>query len=448
MNNKIIVKIVSFLLISIALLVGWFTLNKNDQIAVTTKKSMDLSGKKVVFLAVNTDIAAAKLLAQWFNEETGAVVHVKENDYDKMVDEFIKDNHSAEPLVDVVEVWQPTIAKLVNEGAVYDITDLINLNRDAIQIDDFFPKIYDKYSLYRDRRWALPYDVDTQFFYYRVSLLEKYGLQPPKTWNDVVTIAKIITENEKENGIYGYAMMGYPVPIMLVSSYVNRLSAYGGKFIDENGFPSLNTPQAVKALQSLIDIYHYSLPTPSQTDYEVSKDAFLTGRVAMVDQFTNIGVEADNIEFSSIKGDWGMVQMPSSLATKKNVANLNAGFSIAISSKSPNIEAAKEFLLFAVRPDIQKRLALSNTGMDPGRLSVVHSNEFKQMTPQVANATEKSFSGEVFSWPVHPKMLEMMEILTLEITGAFEGKKTAEEAILDTQNRWIELLGSSSKETK
>jgi multiple sugar transport system substrate-binding protein len=444
MKNNLIIKITITILITLGLFTIWYLLNQSNKTNdISSNKNRDLSGKKVVFLAVNTDIEAAKLLSQWFNEETGAVVQVKENSYDKMVDGFLDDYNSPTPQVDVVDIWQPTIAKLVENKAVLDLTDLLEANKETIKVNDFFPKIYDAYSLYKGRRWAIPFDVDTHFLFYRKSLLQKHRLNPPKTWSDVLNIAKVITEKESKNGIYGYAMMGWPVPVLLISSYVNRLSAYGGEFIDENGIPKLNTPQAIEALQAMIDIYPYSLPTPTQTDYEISMDSFLTGRVAMVDQFTNVGVSANSPEFSSIIDDWGLVQMPSSKPSQTSIASLNGGFSLAISRKAPNPEVAKAFLLFVARPDIQKKLALSNTGMDPGRISVVQCDEFKEMTPKVAKATEESFKGDIFSWPVHPQMMEMMQILTVSITDALEGRKTAKEAIVDTHNQWLKLLNSS-----
>lgn len=44
---------------------------------------------------------------------------------------------------------------------------------------------------------ALPWYADYGLFFYRKDLLDKYGLQPPKTWDDLEDTASIILTGER-----------------------------------------------------------------------------------------------------------------------------------------------------------------------------------------------------------------------------------------------------------
>ena len=57
--------------------------------------------------------------------------------------------------------------------------------------------------------YALPFVGNTQIFFYRADVFEKYGLEhPPRTWADVLHAAKTIGSGEE--GMYGYAQRPRP----------------------------------------------------------------------------------------------------------------------------------------------------------------------------------------------------------------------------------------------
>ena len=110
------------------------------------------------------------------------------------------------------------------------------------------------------KRWALPFDGDTHILFYRKSLLAKHNLAPPETWDDFLYVSRTITEKEKTNGIYGSAIMAYKVPVLILSSFLNRVGAYGGQLLTPDGKPSLDTPEVLAALTALVEHSKYALP--------------------------------------------------------------------------------------------------------------------------------------------------------------------------------------------
>jgi len=406
------------------------------------RKAADLKGRKVTVMTNHPHLKAADLAAQWFHEETGAIVRNIVVDYTEMLSYAISDASSDDPQLDIIMFWYVDVGALAEKGVLTDLTGFIEENRQVLHPEDFIPSLYAPYSLYKEKRWALPYDGDTHVLFYRKSLLQKYGFSPPQTWDEFSLIARTITENEKNNGIYGTAIMAQPAAMIIVSSFVNRLGGFGGRMLDENGRPVINSDEAVAALSAMIEQSAYALPTPMETDWEVARDAFLSGKVAMADQWTDIGIMAEDPEQSVIRGDWGAVQMPRGSGEKgRHSPALNSGFSLGVSAKAKDPEAALAYLLFVSRPDITLRLNLVNGGIDPVRISVLNSDEYKKFAPELSKAAQAALTSAT-AWPCIPQTQKLLDILTINIRLALEGQKSPREALDDTQKQWTDLIGS------
>lgn len=406
----------------------------------TPRQTAELTGEKVVVLTNPPHVRSAEALAEWFHEETGAVVQNVVVNYEEMLDYTLKDVASAAPQLDVIMLWYAELGRLVEQGALIDLTDFIEKNREVLRPEDFIPSLYDPYTLCQGKRWAVPFDGDTHVLFYRKSLLEKHNLSPPETWDDYLNVARTITEKERNNGIYGTAIMAFHAPMIILSGYVNRLGSYGGRLLDEDGHPVVNSPEAIEALSAMVEHAKYALPTPLETDFDVSRDAFLSGRVAMVEQWTDVGVMAQDPTQSLIRDDWGVVQIPRANTPKgRHIPALNSGFSLAVSARAPNPRAAHAFLLFASRPDIALRLNLINGGIDPTRISTLKSQEYRNFTPKVSEAVQAALEGAT-AWPTVSQTPELLNELTGNVVMALEGRKSPRQALDDTQARWLEIL--------
>ncbi|MEZ4528609.1 MAG: extracellular solute-binding protein [Desulfobacterales bacterium] len=336
-------------------------------------QKIDLKGRKLTVMTNHPHVRAADLAAEWFHKESGAIVRNIVVDYTEMLSYAVKDASSDDPQLDVIMFWYVDTGSLAEKGVLRDLTAFIEENREILQPEDFIPSLYDPYTLYKGKRWALPYDGDTHVLFYRKSLLQKYGFSPPETWDEFTVIARTVTEKEKQNGIYGTAIMARPAAMILVSSFVNRLGGFGGRMLDENSQPAINSEEAVAALSALMDQAAYALPTPMETDWEVARDAFLSGKIAMADQWTDIGIMAEDPEQSVIQGDWGAVQMPKGSGEKaRHSPALNSGFSLGVSAKAKDPEAALAYLLFVSGWNNRLRLNLINGACRSVRISVLN----------------------------------------------------------------------------
>ncbi|WP_449345718.1 ABC transporter substrate-binding protein, partial [Streptomyces xanthochromogenes] len=87
---------------------------------------------------------------------------------------------------DVFEVNGPTLDQ-IRGGQVVDLTALLDGVKDDFNPAVLAPKTYD------GRIWGIPQVVDTQFLYYRKSLLAAAGVQPPTTLDQLVDAARALT---------------------------------------------------------------------------------------------------------------------------------------------------------------------------------------------------------------------------------------------------------------
>jgi len=340
-------------------------------------------------------------------------------------------------------LWYVDVGALAEKGVLTDLTGFIEENRKILQPGDFIPTLYDPYTLYEGKRWALPYDGDSHVLFYRKSLLHKYGFSPPRTWDEFAVIARTITENEKNSGIYGTAIMAPNSAMACLPFFINRLGAFGGQMLDAENKPCINSEEAVAALSALLEHAQYALPTPLETDWETARDAFLSGRIAMAEQWTDIGIMAEDPEQSMIRGDWGAVQMPRGSGEKaRHSPALNSGFSLGISAKAKDPETARAYLLFVSRPDITLRLNLINGGIDPVRISVLDSEEYKKFAPELSKTAQAALTSAT-AWPCIPQTQQLLDILTVNIRLALEGQKTPRQALDDTQKQWTEIIDAN-----
>ncbi|MCG2769648.1 MAG: sugar ABC transporter substrate-binding protein [Chloroflexota bacterium] len=398
-------------------------------------------GRSINFLAIQPHTVASKAVAKWFEEETGARVNVLIVPYGNVTEKAVLDVTSGAGEYDAMEYWYPMLGSLVENGVLVDVTDWWNQNADELQTDDFLPSILEIYTVIGGKRYGVPYDGDLHLLFYNTTIFEKYNLKPPETWDDYLEAAKTITEGEAGNEIYGCGIMGAKVPIILIGTYLNRLGGYGGSFFDEAGNPSINSPEAVAALEALVAQSAYALPEPAAVAFDEMLGGWLTGRVAMAEFWTDLGQMSDNPEQSTIIGEWAAVPMPKGSGPKaKHVAPLNAGFGLGVSTMAQDPELAMEFLKFCARPDINVRANTIVGGLDPTRASTFDAPEFRaHVTDALADASKEAHAHAV-AWPTDAKWAELQEVLNENLSLALIADKTPQEALDDTQAAWEDIL--------
>ena len=227
--------------------------------------------------------------------------------------------------------------------------------------------------------YALPYVGNSQLFFYRKDLFEKYLINPPATWDDVLAAAKTIQEKETTgaNGgqVYGYverAAQGNAA----VADFMPIFWAFGGEMFDANGKPTVNTPQGIAALQFMIDLGKYSPPGYASFNADDVGAHLLQGTAAMsINWPAWISSFSDQTK-SKVIGKMAFTTLPG--AEKSGQAEIG-NWLIAIPRDSHNAEAAVDFLLWATSAEQMKRSA--QRGNPPTRKSLFQDPELVAKYP-------------------------------------------------------------------
>src|SRR3954453_12104081 len=105
---------------------------------------------------------------------------------------------------------------------------------------------------YRDKLYAVPVTSDGGLLYYRKDLLDKAGVQPPKTWEEMKAACdkvKALPEG-KTIGCYAGQFEKYEGPTVNFSEAGNGA---GGVVVGDDGKPNVDTPQALAGLTALTE---------------------------------------------------------------------------------------------------------------------------------------------------------------------------------------------------
>ena len=173
--------------------------------------------------------------------------------------------------------------------------------------------------------------VDPQVIYYRKSLLDKAGIKPPETVDDLINAAKGLTTN-KVKGIFvgndGGLALGGPA-----------LWSSGGAYLTEDNKPGFTGERAAQAFSKLHELYaSKSVLLGAPTDW-TDPSAIVQGLVAM--QW--IGMWALPAMQKALGDDLGVIAFPK-LDAQGTPAVYSGGWTQFVSAKSPNVDAAKKFV--------------------------------------------------------------------------------------------------------
>ncbi len=326
---------------------------------------------------IATVISAPAVLAQSPVEITFATFLDPNNKNDpragaqtRMIEAFEKANPNIKVKVQVDPTQQPSMRALRSKSGTPDVLRFNNFTMleaaktgSLLKLDDLMKR--DNVS---ESDWLLPlssgkvlggyYGLQQDFripvLLYRKSLVEKAGVQLPKTWDEVCTAAGKLN---KDN-IVGYGLpMGsgggiggaQPFAENFFSSMVSELS--DGKYFDAEGKkPAFSKADFVRVAQTVKDLYGKCNAVPQtmlQAGYTEVHDGLRAGTVAMA----TYGV----FRFSAIAAggagdDLAWAPPPAYKADGKNVVY---GYQLVVNANSPNKEAAWQFVKFLGSPQAQ-----------------------------------------------------------------------------------------------
>ncbi|MCX2713219.1 ABC transporter substrate-binding protein [Mycolicibacterium sp. J2] len=376
------------------------------------------------------------VLAPAWQRDTGGTLEVTAAPYDQLTSKQILDVQSGTGEFDVFDYFYFGLGDLVDAGALVDLTNWIDTNKAAIGVDGYLKSVYDPYTLLDGKRYGLPYDGDVHILFYNAELLERYKVEPPKTWDEYDTIAAKITRDSR-GAAYGAIVSGQQVPMILGCSYINRLTGYGGELVDSAGKPTLTSDASIAALRHLVEVAPVALPTPLQVGFDQANTAFLTGQGALLDTWTDMALRAEDPSASKITGRWGAVSLPVGGTNTTPRTALDAGFGLGISTASKHPDAAAAFLNWATAtPQNLKASSTAGAGIDPVRGDVLNSDGYAKVVTKAIAPIRDGLNGDPLVWPKEKGAPKLLQDLVDQLALAIAGTQTVEQSLENAQKSW------------
>jgi multiple sugar transport system substrate-binding protein len=208
--------------------------------------------------------------------------------------------------------------------------------------DDFIPAVRDgavadgKIPIIPDRAQSLP------ILFYRRDLFQQFGLQRPRTWDEVRNAARTIHQGTNRQ-VFGIALRGRGAAA--TSMFAPVLHDLGGRWIDRaTGDIAFNTPESVAAFDWWGSILReYGPPGSVNNHWAEVTSIFAQGRAAMVfDDITFVTIFGDPTK-STVAGKVGYAPAPigpHSAAWRSDPPFIPTANGLAISALGRRKEAA------------------------------------------------------------------------------------------------------------
>lgn len=315
---------------------------------------------------------------------------------------------SAGNLPDMVLIDNPDVAAFAAMGLFEDITDKVSAWSDK---DQFFEGPM-KSGIYDGKNYALPFISNCLAMFYNTELLDKAGVKPPQTWDELKTTAKQLTKD----GVYGFATSLIKGEEGTFNFYPWLIAAGG----DPNKLDSPEVASAVDFLSGLMKDGSMSKEVINVGMSDIEKQ-FAAGKVAIM---INGPWQAPSIQKDNPNLKYGIALIPKG----QKFGSVLGGEALGI-VKGKNKEAAWEFISWAGSADSIRAYA-KVSGAFPPRKDVAADKNYSD------DAALKVWMEQMqYAMPrgPHPKWPELSTVLSASVQAAVTGTKSTEDALKETQ---------------
>jgi multiple sugar transport system substrate-binding protein len=383
-----------------------------------------------------TDIIKQKLPE--FEKATGVKVEVSQYGEDQLSDQYNVKLNAGTNEIDVMMYRPLQEGKLfAQNGYLSDLSKDVKSDKDWNWSD--FQAGPVKSTTFKDKVVGVPIITEQEVLYYRKDLLEKAGLEVPKTMDELEAAAKTIKAQNK--GIAGF--VARTDKSAAVTQFSSFLYSFGGEFIDENGKAAVNTPEAKKAYAFYGGLINKYGPDHVSTDmsWPEAMAIFTQGNAAFYTEADSLYKNATDPAKSKVADTVGFAQLPAGTAGS-NPYNVPS-WALGVNEASTNKSAAWKFIQWATSADMT--LAIQKEGVPGARDSVWADPEGtatypKDLAAAIATSTK---TGVGHDRPLVIKVPEAREIVGTPIVTAITGGDS--DAAADAANKAFQTLLDDEK---
>ncbi|MCX8508718.1 MAG: sugar ABC transporter substrate-binding protein, partial [Rhodobacteraceae bacterium] len=315
-----------------------------------------------------------------------------------------------------------------------------------IPLTDYYPAEYDFDDFDAGRRttatfdgkvWFAPIQGGGDLMVYRKDLLEKAGIEPPKTLEEM--IAAVEKLNDPDNGVYGIALRGGRGSGANVWRWMPYFRGMGGKLFNDDGTPAFNSEAAVKATETYLKLFQYLPPGTKTGSWDESTGAFNSGQVALIVESAPLGAISLDPAVSTVADKVGFGIPPSPL-TGGGYAH---GFAIGAKANATEEDrkCAGLWIAWATSKENEMRRLEAGQAGELNRTSIFNSPEFaKKFGDELPKALAATSAVTAVNFWQNAKWPELGDRWGIILEELITGQRSDIKAALDELEAYAKEL--------
>ena len=314
-----------------------------------------------------------------------------------------------------------SIVALMNEDVIRPLDDLVAKHGQGLKKNQLIT-IDGKFM-------AVAFMANAQHLVYRADVLEQIGVEPPKTYEDMLAAAKMIRDQGiMENPIGGAYAAGWN----LAQEFNNMFLGFGGShFKAGSAEPNINSEAGVNALGMMKSLSEYMNPDFLTHDSNATNAEYRAGNIALLNMWGSRAASQTTAE-----GVTEAVKNGHAIAGPMTVGGGSTpastlwwdGWTVAKNVSDAEAEATFVALTNAIRPAKMEDEAV--------RTQAVWLIDGYTPTDAAVGVFEAAKMATT-PYPMLPYMGLMHSALGNELSDFMQGKESAEQALADVEAAYI-----------
>jgi multiple sugar transport system substrate-binding protein len=335
-----------------------------------------------------------------FENETGIRVRMDAIDYFQLRQKQtlnLSGKTGAYDLVWAQEVWLP---EYVSAGYLLPLDDFVkdaSLSGKDFDLSDFNPNLI-KINTINGKLYALPTFVQTPLMVYNKELLTKAGLQPPKTWEETLAVAKAL--HDKGKGIALPAKQG----LAAVDIWIAMARSNNGNYFNPEGKLQLVTEPNIATVQFWKDLVTVAMKGSTNWHFDEVNKALQFAEAPIGLSISGLCGALEDEQQSKVAGKLGYAALPYKIHPFGTLSFWSWG--VAADSRHP--KEAYRLAAWLTSKSIEKQMSLKD-GQIAARQSLYSDPELVAKAPWLPGVAEALQNAD--TQPLHknaPKLMDAM----------------------------------------
>nr|WP_206733118.1 ABC transporter substrate-binding protein [Bradyrhizobium guangzhouense] len=281
---------------------------------------------------------------------------------------------------------------------------------------------------------ALPAFADSMFLYYRKDLLDKYGLQPPKTWDELADAAKKVADSEKNPNLQGLSFQGKAIEGAVCTFLVPYWSQ--GKVVTKDGKLDFDREAATKSLALWKGFADSGVAKKNIAEVATddTRKEFQAGNVLFAVNWAYAWAMSQGAE-SAVVGKVGVARLPAVKGGEQ--ATCLGGWEWGVSAFSKHQDEAKKLVEYLSSPEVSKYMAI-NGSLLPTYGKLYKDADVTKAVPWFADA--QAIVETAKPRPVTPRYNEVSEAIRTTVNAVLAGATTPADGAAQIEARLKRII--------